>query len=210
MNIKAIKTKIWAQHSLAFSIFWHFLKKALHTLTFSQHTYLFFLTSLSSFSSDSQPIVLLLLSSAVCSLSLPPLPSAFTATHTSPHPSSRRTIQRRANDCNYHICKLQRVERQVCTKQEIHVDAGGKTMSDIWIILWMHKPYVAKLGQQLFIACVVVWVSSPQCPMRSSVPHHAYTHPQYRINATGSFQLASAYGTNTGDICHTYMYLNPG
>ncbi len=29
----------------------------------------------------------------------------------------------------------------------------------------MYEPYVAKRGQQLFIACVLVCVSSPQCPV---------------------------------------------
>lgn len=39
----------------------------------------------------------------------------------------------------------------------------------------------------------------------SSVPLHAYNHPQYRNNAEGP---SSAYGANTGDICHTHMHLN--
>lgn len=89
MNIKSIKQRdnmsaasLGSLNPLAFFIFLFFLKRDLHTLTFSQHTYLFLslLSPLSFFfPSDSQPIVLLLLSCAVCSLSLhpssPPSPS---------------------------------------------------------------------------------------------------------------------------------------
>lgn len=59
-------------------------------------------------SSDSQLIVLLLLTCA-CLLPLPS-PHPFPATHSSPHPSSRRTMQIRANDCDYHCYKLQWLE----------------------------------------------------------------------------------------------------
>lgn len=76
--------------------------------------------------------------------------------------------------------------KKVCTQQEIHVGAGGKAcLIHVWIPLYMHRPCY-KLGHQLIIVCVVVWVSSAQCPMLiTAMPLHAYTYPQYRINAAG-------------------------
>lgn len=41
------------------------------------------------------------------------------------------------------------------------------------------------------------------------IPIHIHSI-QYRIDAAGLSMYTSAYGNNTGGICHTYTYLNPG